>query len=229
MNSFRSQIFIGIVCLLLGLMLVTQLRAQSPSSAPVPTDNDAAHISRLYEENVRLREEVSQLSEEVAANQKDGSVEGSSRDASAFDLESVSIASGDTNVAGPGVTVLVEGELTVFELQDLVNEVRNASAEAVAVSGVRVVTRSAIVSDQDGRILLDGQTLSSPYRIEAIGDPDTLAPALQRKGGLIALLEADKPSLTIAVSRHSLEDKADWLQLPRSTADFTWIHAQPKP
>jgi len=220
MNSFRSQIFIGIVCLLLGLMLVTQLRAQSPSSAPVPTDNDAAHISRLYEENVRLREEVSQLSEEVAADQKDGS---------AFDLESVSIANGDTEVAGPGVTMLVEGELTVFELQDLVNEVRNASAEAVAVNGVRVVTRSAIVSDQDGRILLDGQTLASPYRIEAVGNPDTLAPALQRKGGLIALLEADKPSLTVEVSRHSLEDKADWLQLPRSTADFTWVHAHPKP
>jgi uncharacterized protein YlxW (UPF0749 family) len=76
---------------------------------------------------------------------------------------------------------------------------------------------------------VDRQPLARPYRLEAIGDPDTLLPALERKGGLIALLEASNSELKIKVNKHSVEDEADWLRLPRTALDFTWVYGQPAP
>lgn len=208
---------------------MAQLRTPPPEDAASLTNDEATYISSLYERNTDLRRQVAQLTGEISTSQGDSSTDKSRLETLVGDLESMRIASGQVEVTGPGVTVLVDGNPTVFELQDLVNEVRNASAEALAINGVRVVTRSAIVADEEGRILLDRQLISSPYRIEAIGDPATLLPALQRKGGLIALLEEDNPTLIIEVASHSVEDKASWLKLPRSTADFTWVHAKPEP
>jgi uncharacterized protein YlxW (UPF0749 family) len=110
-----------------------------------------------------------------------------------------------------------------------VNELRNASAEAVAVNGVRVVARSAIVGANDGRIAIDRQALSPPFTLEAIGDPDTLVGALERKGGLIALLEAGSNNLNIEVTRHPADNPEEWLHLPAAGQPFEWTFARPVP
>jgi uncharacterized protein YlxW (UPF0749 family) len=229
MNSLRAQLLLGVVCLLLGVTLVMQFRTQRLTRGeglPASTSDQATYISQLYESNAQLRQQVAQLSQEIARYE---GPDQNSMDALQRDLQTLRMVNGDTEVTGPGVVVLVNGNLTAIELQDLVNEVRNASAEAIAVNGVRVVTRSAITTDQTGSIIIDHQPIQPPYRIEAIGNPDTLAPALERKGGLIALLEASDPGLNIQVARHELKDQALWLTLPPTTADFTWEHGQPVP
>src|SRR5207248_168025 len=109
------------------------------------------------------------------------------------------------------------------------NELRNASAEAIAVNGVHVVTRSAIITDQAGRIVVDHQPVASPYRLEAIGEPDTLQHALERKGGLIALLEARDSALQINVTKHDINDRSGWVRLPKTALDFTSVYSQPAP
>ena len=230
MNSTRAQILIGIVCLLLGVTLVTQFRTQRLSREQVPSSatDQATYISQLYASNVELRQQVSELSEEMAGYDT-GSDGKSNLDKLVRDLQNLRMANGEIEATGPGVTVLVNGNLTVFELQDLVNELRNASAEAIAVNGVRVVTRSAILADESGGILIDRQPLARPYRLEAIGDPHTLGPALERKGGLIALLEAGNSDLQIEVNKHYAEDKSAWLKLPKTALDFSWVYAEPVP
>ena len=142
------------------------------------------------------------------------------------DLQNLRMANGEVEVVGPGVSVFADGNLTVFELQDLVNELRNAGAEAIAVNGVRVVARSAIVADEQDRITIDRQLLSRPYRLEAIGEPDTLLHALERKGGLIALLQARDSQLTISVVKHDIKDDANWLKLPKTAVDFSWTYGE---
>jgi uncharacterized protein YlxW (UPF0749 family) len=229
MNSLRAQLLIGAVCLLLGVTLVMQFRTQrliKGEGLPASASDQATYISQLYESNAQLRQQVAQLSQEVARYEGSGQ---NGLEALRADLQTLHMVNGDMEVTGPGVTVLVNGPLTVVELQDLINEVRNASAEAIAVNGVRVVTRSAITTDQTGSIIIDHQPVRPPYRIEAIGGPDTLAPALERKGGLIALLEASNSNLNIEVTRHELKDEARWLTLPPTTAGFTWEHGQPVP
>lgn len=64
---------------------------------------------------------------------------------------------------------------------DVVQELRDAGAEAVAVNGLRVGARSSFATEDD-RVLLDGRPLKEPYRIEAIGSPETLEGGLEIPG-----------------------------------------------
>ena len=230
MSSIRAQVTIGLVCLLLGVGLVMQFRSQrlAHQSVPASATDQAVYISQLSESNADLRRQVDELSAELARYGQGG---GGTAGVEALEenLLALRIANGEAAVAGPGVSVLVDGKSNLVELQDLVNELRNASAEAIAVNGVRVVARSAIVPAEDGRIVIDRQALSPPYTLEAIGDPDTLVGALERKGGLIALLEAGDPDLKIEVTRHSADDREAWLHLPESTLPFEWTYARPMP
>ncbi|HET9495995.1 MAG TPA: DUF881 domain-containing protein, partial [Chloroflexia bacterium] len=204
MSSIRAQVTVGLVCLLLGVGLVMQFRSQrlAHQNVPASATDQAVYISQLSESNADLRRQVEELEGEITRYGQGGG--GGSADVEALEenLRALRIANGDAPVSGPGVSVLVEGDANLVELQDLVNELRNASAEAVAVNGVRVVARSAIIGAENGRIAIDRQALSPPYTLEAIGDPDTLVGALERKGGLIALLEAGDDSLNIEVTRH---------------------------
>lgn len=214
---------------MLGVLLATQFRGPRTTREEVPASasDQATYISQLYESNVALEQQAAELSEELAQYNGNGSDGRSNLDTLVRDLQNLRMANGEVEAVGPGVTVLVDGDLAVFELQDLVNELRDASAEAIAVNGVRVVTRSAIVPDETGQLNVDRQPLSRPYRLEAIGEPDTLLHALERKGGLIALLQARNTNLKIQVSKHDLKDEANWLKLPRTALEFDWVYAQP--
>jgi len=231
MADRRSQIYIGIICLLLGILVVTQFRTQRAARQEVPSSasDQATYISQLYESNLELRQQAVELDEELLQYHSGQPSGKSNLDSMVKDVQNLRMANGEVEVEGPGVTVLVNGDIAVFELQDLVNELRNASAEAIAVNGVRVVTRSAILADETGQITVDRQPLSRPYRLEAIGEPDTLLHALERKGGLIALLEARNSSLEIKVTKHDVEDKAGWLSLAKTALEFNWVYSQPAP
>src|SRR6476620_73292 len=176
MQNTRSLILLSIICLLLGVVAVTQFRSQRSARADVPRSpsDQATYISQLYESNTELQQQAAELSEELAQYHNSNSSGKSNLESLVHDLQDLRMANGQVEAVGPGVTVIVNGDLTVFEMQDLVNELRNASAEAIAVSGVRVVTRSAILADQDGKLVIDQQPLTKPYRLEAIGEPDTL-------------------------------------------------------
>jgi uncharacterized protein YlxW (UPF0749 family) len=231
MSSIRAQITVGLVCLLLGVGLVMQFRSQrlAHQNVPASSTDQAVYISQLSESNADLRRQVDELAGELARYGQGGP--GGPADAAALekDLRALQIADGEVSVTGPGVSVLVDGEANLVEIQDLVNELRNASAEAIAVNGVRVVARAAIVGAENGRVVIDRQALAPPYRLEAIGDPDTLVGALERKGGLIALLEAGDPNLKIEVTRHDAEDQAARLHLPAVAQPFEWTFARPVP
>jgi len=224
MKDTRLQVVLSIVCLLLAIVIMAELRG---NAAPQSSTGQAAYMSRLYDNNTTLREQASQLSDQLARYKTSATTDQVSLDAASKEVQSLQVASGATEVIGPGVTVTANGDLTAVQLQDLVNELRNASAEAIGVDGVRVVARSAIEAGKDGRLSVDRQSVSAPYRLEAIGEPDTLLRALERKGGLIALLEAQNPGLHIDVVKHSIEDQAGWLKLPATTSDFNRANGQP--
>jgi len=71
------------------------------------------------------------------------------------------------------------------DLVDAVEELRDAGAEAMQLSGVRIVASTAIVDDPHGGVDVDGTSLRPPYRLVAIGDPKTLTSALSIPGGVV--------------------------------------------
>jgi uncharacterized protein YlxW (UPF0749 family) len=80
---------------------------------------------------------------------------------------------GDSPLAENDPTASLDFRIQDIDIQLVVNELWQAGAEAVAVNGQRLVGTTAIRTAGDA-ILVNFKVLSSPYRIEAIGDPRTL-------------------------------------------------------
>ena len=73
----------------------------------------------------------------------------------------------------------VSGQINPLDMQDLINELRNAGVEAIALDGYRIIVRS-VVAREGTDLSLDGNRLLPPYRLQAIGQPDTIEKALLR-------------------------------------------------
>ena len=143
-------------------------------------------LDSLETENDRLEQEQRRLQSELAALT---SGESAAALAQAQDrLESLEILAGTTAVRGPGVRVDIrdpDGGVEAADLLDAVQELRDAGAESIEISGQRVVVDTWFADPEDSAgVLVSGTLVGSPYTILAIGNAETLATALQIPGGV---------------------------------------------
>jgi len=200
---------------LLFAQFCTQRRITAALLAASST-NQALIISNLVESNAELREEVGALRSQLRRYQE---VEGQGvLQTRLNELNTIKVVNGLVEVSGHGVEVRIEGRISVLDMQDMVNELRNTGAEAMAVNGQRLLVSSVIASDDMGMIV-NGVSISAPYIFQAIGDQETMARALTRKGGVIALLEARCEGLDMTVS------KRDKIILPIYRGSFEFRYA----
>lgn len=96
---------------------------------------------------------------------------------------------GTVPVTGPGIIVevddsdsaLTEGIVFDSDLSRLVNGLREAGAEAIAINGRRVTALTPIRT-AGSAITVDYVSLSPPYRVEVIGNPATIPGRFARTG-----------------------------------------------
>ena len=185
-----AQVSLFVVALLIGTLLVGQLRSQA---RPIELSNLSAQelsalIQTLSTRNVELSDALADLREQIRSYEL-AEVEGRSRvDISRSELERIEAFGGLRAVLGQGVIVTVEGSFDASAINDVIYELRGAGAEAIAVDQVRITSRS-IASLGTGAIEIDGVPLGSTVEIRAIGSPDGLQSALLRPGGILTLLE----------------------------------------
>ncbi|MFV0406543.1 MAG: DUF881 domain-containing protein [Propioniciclava sp.] len=105
--------------------------------------------------------------------------------------EELEVRTGRLAVAGPGVLVTlddgrdhtVEGsEVVDADVRIAVNGLWRSGAEAVSVNGHRVTGQTAIRNAGDA-ITVNYRSLSTPYHIAAIGDPEELAEGFPTTAG----------------------------------------------
>lgn len=192
---------VGLMGLVVGLLGVTQFRTQADITKALQTEspvNQAASVSNLLEANAALAREVQSL--EQQRNQYTSSVDRSGLEALVADVNRLRVANGLIEVWGPGVEVSVAANILPEEAQDIINELRNAGAEGMAISGQRLVANSVITRAQAG-LMVGTAPVEAPYVFQAIGDSQTMEVALERKGGIIPLLRFTYPDSRISVMR----------------------------
>ncbi|MCL5958826.1 MAG: DUF881 domain-containing protein [Chloroflexi bacterium] len=199
------------------MQLRTQGRIAKSVSAQSATDQ-ATMISNLYDSNLNLRKEVDSLYAQLAEH--NASFGQSDLTAMIRELNKLRIANGLSEVSGPGVQMTVSADLRQDELEDLINELRNAGAEAIAVNGQRAVARTA-VAEAGSSVAINGIRIGKPYVLLAIGQPETLERALVRKGGLVTYLQNTYPDATVAVLKRTK------MTLPVYQAGYEWQYAVP--
>lgn len=135
-----------------------------------------------YEEaNLKLEEANSQINEykEKALNNQEA------KELIDKEIAKVNLDLGKTDVEGQGIEVIVKdskAEVTYEDLLKLVNELKLAEAEAISINDERVINLTDIVSAND-YIVVNGQRLSAPFVVKAIGNRKYLESGLTAKNG----------------------------------------------
>lgn len=219
----QGRVAVTVVALVLGLLVVAQLRGQAgvPALSGLSAQELTVLVANLNTRNDQLRTEVATLERQVAdlidARSRGESAVGQLR----ADLERIRMFSGLVAVTGPGVRLTIQGSIGGDGVEDLINELRNAGAEAIAVDGERLVP-GVVVAGPPGDISVVDRPLGDAFELVAIGSSQILTGTLTRTGGVIAQLAATYPDATITVT------PVDRVDLPATTRDLRPGSARPR-
>jgi uncharacterized protein YlxW (UPF0749 family) len=214
----RSQLVFGalavVLCVLLGIAIVTQAR-QTESGDSLETARPAdllVLLDSLQQREAALNTEVADLQRNLAQLQASGSNDQTAIENAQARLAALSILIGTVAATGPGVTLTIEDTapgVPPETMIDVINELRAAGAEAMEVRGGAAAVRVGVdtwVVGTPGALVVDGATLNPPYSLLAIGDPPTLAAAMNipggatdsvgRVGGKVVVEQADRVDVT---------------------------------
>ena len=192
---------------LVGFVMTAQVRATQgvTEQLEAESEEDLTRIfSSLNEESAALRDEIADLRLELAALESSAARDELAREAAARQLEGLEILAGLVPARGPGVAVSISdpaGSFVYELLLDLVQELRDAGAEAISVNGRRVGASTAF-SSRRGEVTVDGRPVTAPYEVVAIGDPATLEVGLKIPGGAADTLAA-LDAVSVEVERRS--------------------------
>lgn len=190
----RMRLALLLVAVGCGVLFATG-SVQSTRSAPavaVEREQLLARIAEQQQVQDRLRADIASTSEEVARLRS----EGLGQDATAQQLQAaLAVAEQEAAavpVRGPGMVLVLDdapgstgpedGRIIDVDLQMLVNGLWGSGAEAVAVNGYRLSPVTAIRGAGDA-ITVDYRSLSTPYRVEAVGDPGQLPSRFAESAG----------------------------------------------
>ncbi|GAA4365006.1 DUF881 domain-containing protein [Nocardioides caricicola] len=215
----RGQLVVAVLLAAVGFAAVTQVRFNEVDDSygslreqdlidvlnglAVTSQRAEAEIARLESTRDDLLSDTGAREAALAQAQKDA--------------DTLSILAGLVPVTGPGIRLTVTEQETAVEVQDMVDtfqELRTAGAEAMQVNGQVRVVASTAVEDATGGLLIGGELVTSPYVIDVIGAPDTLAAAVEFPSGPRDLFEED--GATVEVDELSSLDIESTVKLPKA-------------
>jgi uncharacterized protein YlxW (UPF0749 family) len=184
-----SAALIALLCLGLGLGIATQVqRTRSGDALADARPQDLVLLlDGLQEREAALREDITESEAGLRRLRASGDTSAAALEEARARAAALAVLAGTVPAVGPGVELVVADpghQVAPEMLLDVLQELRGAGAEAVQIGEVRVGVDSAF-SGVPGAITLDGRRLAVPYRIRAIGDPPTLAAALNIPGGVV--------------------------------------------
>ena len=219
----RSQLLVAAVAFLLGLLVVVQIRSQSGGDrlATLSAQDLTLLVGNLNADNDRLRGEIASLQRQMDSLEVGGTRGASSITDIRADLNRIRAWAGLDAVAGDGITITIRGPIGAAQVEDVVNELHNAGAEAIAIDDVRVVT-GTVIGGLPGSISVDDTPLGDPFTIRAIGATESLTGSLTRAGGIVAQLAATNPDAALDIQ------PTERMTLPASTRVLVPSHGHPR-
>jgi uncharacterized protein YlxW (UPF0749 family) len=226
-----NLIWITLVCIILGLTLTAQFRTQAGIRSDIPTkrlEEMTDLLKQAESERDALRTQVHKLTVQIndllsAKNPADKFQE---------ELKEIQMAAGLTPLQGPGIIITLDDSArtvqagqdpNLFLIHDddllkLVNELKAAGAEAIAINEQRVVT-STEIRCAGPTISVNNTRIAPPYVVQAIGSPEALDSSLNMRGGIMDTFQFWGIQIQI--------QKTDNLTLPAYVGSHTFNYAQP--
>jgi uncharacterized protein YlxW (UPF0749 family) len=107
--------------------------------------------------------------------------------------QELAVLAGSIGATGPGIRLRIDdpdGVVDAGLVLDVLQELREGGAEAIAVNETaRVVAQTYVLDDEEG-LRIGGRQVTSPYVVDVIGDAGTLEDVASFRGGVLDLLRA---------------------------------------
>lgn len=209
MRTNSGAVWASIIALFLGFAAVTQVNSQEIFSRSLNLETPSSLttlIANLSETNNELRNEIFDLRRDVQDAQDAISSGRGTLTEAERQITQLRVFSAQSAVSGPGIAIKIEGSFDERALSDLVNELRNAGAEAISVNEMRVGPKSYFAGAADRSIAVDGRPLRGPWMVRAIGSPDVVHVAMTRTGGIIGQFELIYRSTRFDVTKETALD-----------------------
>ena len=224
----RKYFVILVVCIMTGFIIgfsynLSKDDEQINSSSNLYAQQRDAYREELIEQqerNKELAEELDGLLETIRQYEREFATPEEHYDELVEEAERLRILMGELPASGKGVSVTLRddeysgetnpNDYIVHEshIFSVINELKIAGAEAIAINGQRLKTNSYI-SCNGPVITIDGNQYPAPFVIEAVGNPDGLIAALEIGGGVFDQLLNDNVVVTL--------EKKDLILLPSIT------------
>ena len=200
-NKMQVAISIGLMCVLLTGAIVVQLNTINKATQIVGSSYAEQSLKDAVLRWKENYENMYNTLEKTKENDESSSLEKELSDANKL--------LGLTELTGTGVIVTLADNDSIDvslvgnandyvvhdgDLMEVVNELKNAGAEAISINGQRITSTTAI-SCQGTVITVNGEKINSPFTIKAIGNSESLS-AISRPGGYIEWLQSKNYVIT---------------------------------
>lgn len=196
-----------LLCSILGAMLGLSVRTQQKlrnTAAPSATTIDTKQVQEQQRAIKDQQDHIAKLEQSLAS--------GSSHTMLLLDdLKSAKFLAGLTSVKGPGIVVTLNDSKKPYtnmlppdypppniihdtDINQILNELKQAGAEALSVNDQRLVAVSA-VRCAGPTVYVNNTQAAPPFVIRAIGDSKTLLPALNFPGGVVDVASHFDPAM----------------------------------
>lgn len=205
----KGTFAIGFVCVLLGFLLTLQFKSVLKNGAQDTLQNERAEnlwedLNDEREKTDALRGQVAQYKEELDRFREEAATTGNYASFLLEELTKAELLAGMTDVKGEGVEVtLRDGTEYIIHDGDLlmvVNELRDAGAEALSLNGQRLLSTSEIRC-AGSIVSVNNVRCAAPFIIKAIGNSETMYNALFLRGGVVDSLNQWKIETSVEVKK----------------------------
>ena len=199
-RATRANAFALLLACLLGFAIATQVRqTQAQGLEDLRQDELVRILDDVTQNGARLDDEIAEL-EATRDGLADSDATSPEAIAAAQErADTLGILAGTERATGPGIRLHIEdgdGQVDAAVLLDTIQELRDAGAEAMQIGDVRIVA-STWFRDADGGVEVDGTTVTSPFDIIVIGDPQTMSSAMEIPGGVSESVRSKGGDVTI--------------------------------
>lgn len=203
MKIDKQAASLAAIVLILTFMLTWQFRSVRASggvnsTALTRAEQLQTQLTAEQKKNEELYNQLLIYKDEINAFSKQAEESGGYAAILAVQLEQMQMASGYAAVTGPGVTVVLSDadKNTSPNLNDnnyiihdedllkVINELRDAGAEAIDINGERLIATSEIRCT-GSTVSVNNNRYAAPYTITAIGNAKEMADALTLRGGVV--------------------------------------------
>ncbi len=191
----KGKVVISIIVFFVSIMLVSLISIQfrtveESQSIGIETMRE----DELRQEIVNWKTKYNEINEKLQSNNQKieeytNTIHNNQEASELLDeeLSEYNMLVGKTNVIGNGAVLKLtdtqDMSYSASNLVYLVNELKYAGAEAISINNQRIINTTDIVTINEKYILVNGERITSPYEVKAIGNQEKLQEVLNFPNG----------------------------------------------